>query len=205
MTATAVVIAIDGPAASGKGTLARRIAERLGYAWLDTGLLYRAAGLAALAAGADPAEPIAAEAAARLIAARIAAEGPAVLADPALRGDEAADAASRLSAIPAARAALLGLQRAFAERPTHGGRPAPGAVLDGRDIGTVVCPDAPVKLFVTAQVEIRAGRRVKELQARGSREMRATASERRPRLGRPTALFCSIPLCLTPTRLSRLR
>jgi cytidylate kinase len=164
---TAVVIAIDGPAASGKGTLARRIAERLGYAWLDTGLLYRAAGLTALAAGGDPAEPVAAEAAARSIAARIAAEGPAVLADPALRGDEAADAASRLSAIPAARAALLELQRAFAKRPTKAGRPTPGAVLDGRDIGTVVCPDAPVKLFVTAAVEERAGRRVRELQARG--------------------------------------
>jgi cytidylate kinase len=163
----AFVIAIDGPAASGKGTLARRIAERLGYAWLDTGLLYRAAGLAALALGEDPAEPVSAEKAARLVAARIAADGPSVLADPALRGDAAADAASRLSAVPQARAALLGLQRAFARRPTDSGRPAPGAVLDGRDIGTIVCPDAPVKLFVTAAVEERARRRVKELQARG--------------------------------------
>jgi cytidylate kinase len=162
-----IVIAIDGPAASGKGTLARRIAERLGYAWLDTGLLYRAAGLAAVAAGGDPTEPGAAEEAAQLVAARIVAEGPGVLADPALRGDAAADAASRLSAVPGARAVFLELQRTFARRPMKGGQPAAGAVLDGRDIGTVVCPDAPVKLFVTAAVEERARRRVKELQGRG--------------------------------------
>jgi cytidylate kinase len=165
--AGAMVIAIDGTAASGKGTLARRIAERLGYAWLDTGLLYRAAGIAALTAGEDPAEPVAAERAARLVAARIAAEGPALLAEPALRGDAAADAASRLSAVPAARTALLALQRDFARSPVSDGIPRPGAVLDGRDIGTVVCPDAPVKLFVTAAVEERARRRVKELQGRG--------------------------------------
>jgi cytidylate kinase len=162
-----IVIAIDGPAASGKGTLARRIAERLGYAWLDTGLLYRAAGLAALDAGADPADPAAAEAAATALAARIAASGPAMLDDPRLRGDAAAGAASRLSAVPAARAALLGLQRDFAIMPVTAGHAAPGAVLDGRDIGTVVCPDAGVKLFVTASVEERARRRVRELQARG--------------------------------------
>jgi cytidylate kinase len=167
MMAEIFVIAIDGTAASGKGTLARRIADRLGYAWLDTGLLYRAAGLAALAAGRNPGEPVAATEAARAVASRITSEGPALLADPELRGDAAADAASRLSAVPAARSALLELQRAFARRPTASGRPMPGAVLDGRDIGTVVCPDAPVKLFVTAAVEERARRRVKELQARG--------------------------------------
>jgi len=158
------VIAIDGPAASGKGTLARRIAERLGFAWLDTGLLYRAAGMIALDLGADPGDERAAAQAAAALAVRIAAEGPGLLQDPRLRGDEAAAAASKLSAVGAARAALLDFQRAFARNPLNG---AEGAVLDGRDIGTVVCPDAEVKLFVTAAVEERARRRVKELQARG--------------------------------------
>ena len=162
------VIAIDGPAASGKGTLARRVAETLGFAWLDTGLLYRAAGVAALDAGADPGDQDAAARAATDIAARIARDGPGLLQDPRLRQDAAADAASRLSAIPAARTALLDLQRRFAKTPPAvGGAPVQGAVLDGRDIGTVVCPDADVKLFVTAHVEERARRRVKELQARG--------------------------------------
>jgi len=161
------VIALDGPAASGKGTLARRIAAALGYAWLDTGLLYRAAGVIAADAGANPADPIAAAEAARTLARRVAEEGPAVLDDPRLRGDQAADAASKLSAVPAARAALLELQRAFARSPSSHGRPAAGAVLDGRDIGTVICPDAEVKLYVVAAVEERARRRVKELQGRG--------------------------------------
>jgi cytidylate kinase len=158
------VIAIDGPAASGKGTLARRIAETLGFAWLDTGLLYRAAGAAALDVGDDPGSEAGAAAAAGRVAAWIAREGPGLLQDPRLRDDPVADAASRLSAIAAARAALLDFQRGFAHQPPFG---APGAVLDGRDIGTVVCPDADVKLFVTAAVEERARRRVKELQARG--------------------------------------
>jgi cytidylate kinase len=137
------VIAIDGPAASGKGTLARRIAQELGYAWLDTGLLYRAAGIVAADAGANPADPVAAAEAARELARRVAEQGPGALADPRLRGDLAADAASKLSVVPA------------------------GAVLDGRDIGTVVCPDAEVKLYVVADVAERARRRVKELQGRG--------------------------------------
>jgi len=161
------VIAIDGPAASGKGTLARRIAERLCYAWLDTGLLYRAAALAAVDAGFDPSDPTAAATAAANLAQAIAKDGPSVLADPRLRGDDIAAAASKLSVVPAARAALLDLQRDFAARPMLAGKPAAGAVLDGRDIGTVVCPDAPVKLYVTAAVEERARRRVKELQGRG--------------------------------------
>jgi len=163
------IIAIDGPAASGKGTLARRIAAALGYAWLDTGLLYRAAGAEALDRGADPADPTAAEKAAHAVAARIRDEGPALLSDPRLRGDPMADAASKLSAVSAARAALLELQRSFAARPTIDGVPVGGAVLDGRDIGTVICPDADVKLFVTAAVEERARRRVKELHARGQK------------------------------------
>ena len=162
------IVAIDGPAASGKGTLARRIAETLGFAWLDTGLLYRAAGMGAVEAGDDPADPEAAEKAARTLAERIAAEGPQMLQNPDFRGDRAADAASRLSAVAGARAALLAFQRDFANAPrTTDGRALPGAVLDGRDIGTIVCPDADVKLFVTADVEERARRRVKELQGRG--------------------------------------
>ncbi len=162
-----VVIAIDGPAASGKGTLARRIAETLSYAWLDTGLLYRAAGAEALDKGEDPADPAAATAAAGRVAATIRAQGSAALAQSRLRGDQMAAAASKLSAVPGARAALLEVQRDFAKAPTDGGRPAAGAVLDGRDIGTVICPDATVKLFVTAAVEERAMRRFKELQANG--------------------------------------
>lgn len=158
------VIAIDGPAASGKGTLARRIAERLGFAWLDTGLLYRAAGMVAVDRGADPGDERTAAAAALELVRRIAAEGPTLLQDPRLRGDEAAAAASKLSAVGAARTALLDFQRDFARNPPGGVR---GAVLDGRDIGTVICPDADVKLFVTASVEERAARRVKELQGRG--------------------------------------
>jgi cytidylate kinase len=162
------VIAIDGPAASGKGTLARRIAAAFDFAWLDSGLLYRAAGMAAVDGGADPGDPVAAAKAAEDVARRIVTLGPAAaLGDPRLRGDDAAAAASKLSSVPAARAAFLTLQRDFARNPVIDGRPAAGAVLDGRDIGTVICPDAEVKLFVTAAVEERARRRVKELQAGG--------------------------------------
>jgi cytidylate kinase len=161
------VIAIDGPAASGKGTLARRIARELGFAWLDTGLLYRAAGMDALAAGGRPDDPDDAAAAAARVAGRIGREGAAALSDPALRGDRAADAASKLSAVPEARAALLAVQRDFCRNPVVEGRAVAGAVLDGRDIGTVICPGAAAKLFVTAAVEERARRRVKELQGRG--------------------------------------
>jgi 3-phosphoshikimate 1-carboxyvinyltransferase len=131
-------VAVDGPAAAGKGTIARAIAARFGLAHLDTGLLYRAVGLRA-AAGEEP------EAAARALAA-------ADLDRPGLRGEAAAGWASRVAAIPAVRAALLDFQRTFARRPG-------GAVLDGRDIGTVVCPEAEVKLFVTASPEVRARRR----------------------------------------------
>ena len=152
-----MIIAIDGPAASGKGTLARRLGERYGLAVLDTGGLYRAAALKALDAGADPANPEAAEAAAKRVR-------PGDLADPRLREERVADAASVVAAIPGVRAALLAFQRDFARHPPAGFR---GAVLDGRDIGTVVCPDAEVKLFVTASAEARAARRFKELQESG--------------------------------------
>jgi CMP/dCMP kinase len=149
---SALVIAVDGPAAAGKGTLAKRLAARFGLPHLDTGLLYRATGRRVLDAGGDPAEPAAAEAAARALV-------PADLDRPDLRGPEADAAAAKVASIPAVRAALLDFQRDF-------GR-AHGAVLDGRDIGTIVFPDAPAKLFVTASVEARGHRRWLELRGRG--------------------------------------
>lgn len=149
------VIAVDGPAASGKGTLARRLAERLGYRHLDTGLLYRAVGarVDAETGGRFDDEGVA------IAAARAFDAG--WLDQPGLRGEEAGAMASRVSAIPEVRAALLAFQRAFAATP-------PGAVLDGRDIGTVICPDAAVKLYVTASAEVRAERRLKELHGAGT-------------------------------------
>jgi cytidylate kinase len=155
-------ITIDGPAGAGKGTLAVRLAARLGFAHLDTGKLYRAVGLAVLHAGGDPADAAAAVAAARALDAAAIAAG--ALADPELAGDRAAAAASKVAAIPAVRQALLDFQRDFAAHPPGG---AAGAVLDGRDTGTVVCPGAPAKFFVTASAEVRAERRHKELLARG--------------------------------------
>jgi len=152
-----LIVAVDGPAAAGKGTLARAVAERLGLAYLDTGKLYRATGVAVQRAGGDPADPEAAEKAARSL-------DTDLLGDPALRTEEAGRAASQVAAIPAVRAALLDFQRGFAVTPPDG---AWGAVLDGRDIGTVVCPDAPAKLFVTAWPEVRARRRFLELRESG--------------------------------------
>jgi cytidylate kinase len=148
-----IIIAIDGPAASGKGTLARRIARQFGLAHLDTGKLYRATALGVLAAGGDPANAADAEKAARSI-------DFSRLDDERLQQEDVARAASVVAAIPAVRAALLEAQRRFAHHPPP---PAKGAVLDGRDIGTVVCPDANVKLFVTGSAESRAERRAKEL------------------------------------------
>ena len=152
-----MIVAIDGPAAAGKGTLARRIATHYGLAHLETGALYRAAALEAKLAGSDPADPAAAAAA----ASRVNAAG---LADPRLREEGLSQAASMVAAIPGVRAALLAFQRDFARKPPGGAR---GAVLDGRDIGTVVCPDAGVKIYVTASAEARADRRFKELRAAG--------------------------------------
>jgi len=151
------VVAVDGPTAAGKGTLARRLAGALGYAYLDTGALYRAVAARLLREGGDPADAAAAAA----VACRLAA---ADLAAAELREEAVGRAASRVAAHPAVRAALLDYQRRFAAAPPGG---APGAVLDGRDIGTVICPDAQVKLFVTASVAARAGRRHAELLARG--------------------------------------
>ncbi len=147
-----MIIAIDGPAAAGKGTLARRIAGALGLPYLDTGLLYRAVGRRVLDAGADPADVEAAAAAARALQ-------PADLARADLRGGAADKAASTVASIPAVRAALLEFQRGFAR--AHGG------VLDGRDIGTIIFPNADVKLFVSASLPARAMRRHAELQLRG--------------------------------------
>lgn len=150
------VVAIDGPAASGKGTIARAIAARFGFAHLDTGLLYRAVGLKALAAGAGIIEPAIAAAAAETLS-------EADLEAPDLRSARAAEAASRVAAIPEIRRALLDFQRRFAARPG-------GAVLDGRDIGSVICPGAEVKLYVTASDAIRARRRHAELADTGMTE-----------------------------------
>ncbi|OYX85451.1 MAG: cytidylate kinase [Rhizobiales bacterium 17-65-6] len=151
--AAPLVIAIDGPAASGKGTLARRIAEAYGLPHLDTGLLYRAVGARCLADGVLENE------AASIAAARML--DLSTLDADSLRGAETGAAASVVAARPGVRAALLDLQRSFAAQPG-------GAVLDGRDIGTVICPDAAAKLFVTASAEERAVRRFRELSARGA-------------------------------------
>ncbi|HEY1798300.1 MAG TPA: (d)CMP kinase [Stellaceae bacterium] len=154
-----LVIAIDGPAGSGKGTLAAALARRFNLAHLDTGRIYRATAAVVLRSGGDPADPKTAAAAARGL-------DFALLADPGLRDEAVGNAASVVAGIPEVRAALLEWQRAFAAHPPA---PAKGAVLDGRDIGTVVCPDARVKLFVTASAAERAGRRVKELRESGAK------------------------------------
>jgi len=150
-----VIVAIDGPAASGKGTLARKLAAHFGLPHLDTGLLYRATARALMEQGCDLGDKDAAVAAARGLALTDCDE-------EALRGHEMAEAASLVAAIPEVRAALVDLQRAFARRPG-------GAVLDGRDIGTVICPEARPKIFVTASAEARATRRALELRARGEK------------------------------------
>ena len=154
-----VVIAVDGPAASGKGTLAKRLAAELGYAYLDTGLLYRAVGLGLINSGRDPADEKAATAAATVF--DVASTD---FTHPALRNEKTGNAAGTVAAFPPVRAALVEVQRRFATNPPGD---APGAVLDGRDIGTVIWPDAIHKFFIEAKIEERARRRVKELQDRG--------------------------------------
>ncbi|HSZ52253.1 MAG TPA: (d)CMP kinase [Caulobacteraceae bacterium] len=148
-----LLIAIDGPAASGKGTLAQRLGVALDLPVLDTGLLYRAVGAAVAAAGQDPDDAKAASRAARDL-------DVAAIAPEALGAREAGELASRVAVHPGVREALLDIQRRFAARPE-------GAILDGRDIGTVICPEAPVKLFVTASAEARAQRRWRQLLGRG--------------------------------------
>jgi CMP/dCMP kinase len=148
-----VTIAIDGPAASGKGTLAKRLAEHYGRRHLDSGSIYRAVAKALLDAGHSPDDRARAVTAAHTL-------DPAQLDEPALKSQAIGDAASLVSAIPEVRAALVEFQRRF-------GRTPPGAVIDGRDIGTVIFPDADVKIFVTASPEIRAARRTAELKGAG--------------------------------------
>lgn len=149
-----MIIAIDGPAASGKGTLGKLIAAHYGLAHLDTGKLYRAVARDALAAGASPSDASAALSAAKALDVR-------TLDDPSLADAKLGEAASIVASHPEVRGALLAYQRAFAGRK-------PGAVLDGRDIGTVICPDADVKLFVTATPKERARRRYRELREAGN-------------------------------------
>jgi cytidylate kinase len=148
-----MIIAIDGPAASGKGTLGKRLAKHYGYRHLDTGVIYRAVAKALLDAGADVRNEMLAVSAALEL-------DPEKFGNPALKTQEVGDAASVVSAIPRVRQVLLNFQRRFAEDP-------PGAVLDGRDIGTVICPDADVKIFVVADARVRARRRTLEARARG--------------------------------------
>jgi len=155
------VIAIDGPSASGKGTIAKKLAAHYGFAHLDTGLLYRAVGLAVLRAGQDPSDPVAAEAAAKKLS---PAQISSMADDNEIRSDKASSAASKVAAVPAVRAALLKFQQDFCANPPEGKR---GAVLDGRDIGTVIAPHAQVKIYVTASTEARSERRHKELLGRG--------------------------------------
>ncbi len=152
-----MIIAIDGPSASGKGTLARRLASHLGFAYLDTGSLYRAVALEVLAADADPRDARASALAARNLDFK-------TLDDPRLREEKIGEAASLVAAIPEVRSALLAFQRSFAKTPPGGLK---GAIIDGRDIGTVVCPDADLKIFVTAGPAVRAKRRILELEGRG--------------------------------------
>jgi CMP/dCMP kinase len=146
-----MIIAVDGPSAAGKGTLARALAKELGYHFLDTGALYRMVGLAMLKAGKSGDDDAVAMA---------KALDPARVDNAELRTEEVAAMASKVAVIPAVRAALLDFQRNFAKQK-------PGAVLDGRDIGTVVCPDADLKFFVTASSDVRAQRRFEELKSMG--------------------------------------
>lgn len=147
-----MIIAVDGPAASGKGTIARALAAHYGLPWLDTGLLYRAVAVCAARQGLDPDSELAVLA---------ATDFPdTLLADPELRAEASGALASRVSVHPAVRAALLERQRRFAARPG-------GAILDGRDIGTVIAPDADAKIYVTASAQVRADRRAREMEARG--------------------------------------
>ncbi len=150
-----MIIAIDGPAASGKGTVSKKLAAHYNLRHLDTGLLYRAVAKALLDAGHAPGDEARAIAVAKAV-------NPAHFDESALKRYEVGEAASVVSAIPGVRAALFNFQQEFAAAP-------PGAVLDGRDIGTVICPNANVKLFVTAAPEVRAGRRANELRGRGEK------------------------------------
>ena len=148
-----MIIAVDGPLASGKGTIARALAARFGLPYLDTGSLYRATGVAVLEQGIDPCDEAACAAAARAL-------DITAIDEARIRTAEAGAMASRIAVLTGVRTALYELQRNFALQPG-------GAILDGRDIGTVICPDADVKLYIMADTETRARRRWEELTAHG--------------------------------------
>lgn len=158
-----MIIAIDGPAASGKGTLGKRLARHYGYRHLDTGVIYRAVAKSLLDAGADLGDEVLAVSAALEL-------DPEKFGNPALKTQAVGEAASVVSAIAKVREVLVNFQRRFAEDP-------PGAVLDGRDIGTVICPDADVKIFVMADARVRARRRTLEAKARGEQADEAAVLE----------------------------
>lgn len=161
-----MIIAIDGPAASGKGTLARALAENLNFAHMDTGALYRAAAFELIGAGLSIRDKKDAVDAAQILVKKINnANSPGDILDhPTLREDHIGQEASKIAAYPKVREVLNALQRNFAENP---GKAFSGVILDGRDIGTIIAPHAPLKLFITASVEIRTERRLKELQSKG--------------------------------------
>ena len=160
------IIAIDGPAASGKGTLARALAEKLNFAYLDTGALYRATAFEVLNAGLSVKDDNDARDGAQILVKKIenAGDPNEILGNATLREDKIGQEASVIAAYPRVREVLNDLQRNFAKNP---GKSFSGAILDGRDIGTVICPDAPLKFYITAETEIRAERRLKELQSKG--------------------------------------
>ena len=175
-----MIIAIDGPAASGKGTLAKRLAAHYGFRHLDTGVIYRAVAHALLNAGADLQDEAAAVRAAQAI-------DPETFDNPALKSQKVGTAASVVSAIPRVREVLVEFQRQFAASP-------PGAVLDGRDIGTVICPDAEVKIYVVADPKVRAQRRTLEARGagRGGRRGRHPGRYPGPRRTRPEPAGCAL-------------
>lgn len=166
ITQDSFVIAIDGPAASGKGTLARRLAEKLGFAYMDTGSLYRATAFEVLDSGLSVKDKKDARDAAQNLVKKIArARDPEeILGNKTLREDRIGTQASIVAAYPEVRETLKDLQQSFAKNP---GPSYKGAILDGRDVGTVICPRAHIKLFITAETEVRAERRLKELQSKG--------------------------------------
>jgi cytidylate kinase len=182
------VIALDGPSAAGKGTLARRLAARYGLAHLDTGSLYRAVGRRVLREGRDPSDATYAAETARTLQ-------PVDLQDSELRTEATSQASSIVAAIPAVRANLLAWQRRFAADPPEG---KAGAILDGRDIGTVICPDADVKLFVTASLEARAERRFRELQAAGADPIRRAVLDEMALRDRRDSQRAAAPLLPAP-------